>query len=236
MEKRVFIFGMLVLLFFPAALPAQPKFGFGYGAAWFVPGLRSIEAGITHFTDSPHFEQLYGPLTKKATFINMNHGPVIGYYGRKKKTAFACQFFNLHKQFESIRESATLGATYHAIKLRYHCFTFGFSRTLSSENKGNRIGFELVLGSYRIFSRSGDEATYNKGYSGDKSVKNFGLGFNLNAQLYNRGRLMLRPYLQWVVLTGNTGVIADYTLPYDATVNPAHLGMQVNILLGKKWK
>lgn len=235
MKKRVNIF-VLSLLFISAAVTAQPRFGFGYGAAWFVPGLHSIEAGVENFTGSPEFEQKYGPLTKKATFINMNHGPVIGYYGRKRKTAFTCQFFNLHKQFISIRESQATGPIYHAIKLRYHCFTFGFSRALTGKNESHRIGMDLVLGTYRIFSRSGDEATYNKGYSGDKSVKNFGLGFNINAQLYNRGRLMLRPYLQWVVLTGNTGVIADYTLPYDATVNPAHIGMQVNILLGKKWK
>lgn len=232
MKKRGFVFGALLLLC--TALRAQPKFGVGYGAAWFVPGLRSIEAGITHFTGSPHFENLYGPLTKEAKFINMNHGPVIGYYGRKKKTAFTCQFFNLHKQFVSVRESATLGATYHAIKLRYHCFTFGVSRALRSENNGNRIGLDLVLGTYRVFSRSGDEDTYNKGYSGDASVKNFGLGFNVNAQVYSRGRLMLRPYLQWVVLTGNTGQIADYTLPYNVAVNPAHIGLQVNLLLGKK--
>ncbi len=231
----LFIFLLISGLLFSRSLTAQRGFGVGYGACWFVPGLGTVQAAVTNFTESATAQQQFGDLVEKDLLINLHHGPVVGYYSTKKKTGFSIHFSSLRNKYLAVRESPQSGKTYYGIKMTYNQLAFGLNRNLSGNSTGNRVGFEATIGFYRIYARYGSEEVYNKGWSKSNSVKIFNIGCNLYAQIYTGPRLMFRPYYHFVLLNGQTGDVNAYGLPPNAIVNPAHVGLQLVFQFRKRF-
>lgn len=214
MKFRFILLAALALI----TIPVRSQFSAGYGIGFFPRGMNTHYLGIKYYQENSWYDEVYGPLTKRAMVLPFFHGFTLNWQAGEKKgkdNRINFNWSNLHNGVVSTRTDSAGNETVYKSKKRVNSLLFGLCHIMGDgSNKIESWHLNGVFTQYSGFinGRRPEEKWYRSSRDADFG---FDVGLTLRAA---HGSIYLH-YQQTLLMFSN--------------YNPSYIGIQYRIRLSK---